>query len=113
MQMCNKCGDLFENNLTKCPHCGSLDIKYLCEEDGSIVPEMKVASDEKEKLKEQAKKEAELEKLKYQVHCPACGSPNVEKISAASKIGHGLAFGLFSLGTISKTYHCKNCGVKF
>lgn len=45
--------------------------------------------------------------------CPVCNSTNIEKISAGSKIGHGVAFGLFGMGTISKTWRCKNCGTKF
>jgi predicted RNA-binding Zn-ribbon protein involved in translation (DUF1610 family) len=46
-------------------------------------------------------------------HCPTCGSTDIEKISAASKVGKGILFGLFSAGSISKTFHCKNCGMKF
>ncbi|CAB1252333.1 DZANK-type domain-containing protein [Ruminococcaceae bacterium BL-6] len=45
--------------------------------------------------------------------CPVCGSTNIQKISTASKIGAGIAFGVFSLGHISKTFKCKNCGYKF
>lgn len=28
----------------------------------------------------------------YQPHCPICGSPNVEKISVANKVGKGITF---------------------
>ena len=45
--------------------------------------------------------------------CPVCGSTNIQKISTASKVGAGIAFGVFSLGHISKTFKCKNCGYKF
>lgn len=45
--------------------------------------------------------------------CPACGSTNIQKISTASKVGAGIVFGVFSLGHISKTFKCKNCGYKF
>ena len=53
------------------------------------------------------------EKQQYQVKCPACGSPNVEKISAANKIGKAALLGVFSLGSIGKQFRCKNCGYKF
>jgi uncharacterized protein (UPF0212 family) len=46
-------------------------------------------------------------------HCPTCGSTNVEKISGVNKVGSVAVFGVFSLGHISKTFRCKNCGMKF
>lgn len=46
-------------------------------------------------------------------HCPTCGSTNVEKISGLNKVGSAALFGVFSLGHISKTFRCKNCGMKF
>ena len=42
--------------------------------------------------------------------CPTCGSTNVEKISAGSKVGKAVLFGILAAGAISKTYKCKNCG---
>jgi len=47
------------------------------------------------------------------LHCPTCGSTNVEKISGINKVGSAALFGVFSLGHISKTFKCKNCGMKF
>ena len=46
-------------------------------------------------------------------HCPTCGSTNVEKISGANKVGKAALFGIFSVGTLTKTYRCKNCGYKW
>ncbi len=39
---------------------------------------------------------------KFLPKCPTCGSTNVEKIS-----------GIFAAGSISKTFHCKNCNYKW
>ena len=46
-------------------------------------------------------------------HCPTCGSTDIEKISAGSKIGKAALFGVFSISSIGKTYQCKNCNYKF
>lgn len=46
-------------------------------------------------------------------HCPTCGSTDIEKISAANKVGKGLLFGLFSAGSISKTFKYNHCGYKW
>nr|WP_156990126.1 hypothetical protein [Caproicibacter fermentans] len=45
--------------------------------------------------------------------CPTCGSINIEKISGVSKAGKAVAFGVLAAGSISKTFHCKNCGYKW
>jgi transcription elongation factor Elf1 len=45
----------------------------------------------------------------FQPKCPTCGSPNVEKISVANKAKNALLWGVFSLGRLSKTFHCKQC----
>lgn len=52
-------------------------------------------------------------KTNPQIKCPTCGSTNVKKISGASKVGSAVAFGVFSLGKLSKTFECKNCGYKW
>ncbi|MFR2491760.1 MAG: hypothetical protein ACLS9B_14705 [Coprococcus comes] len=45
-------------------------------------------------------------------HCPTCGSTNIKKISATSKVvGAGL-FGLFSK-TARSQFECKDCGYKW
>lgn len=45
--------------------------------------------------------------------CPICNSYNIHKISGGNKVGSALLFGVFSIGHISKTYKCDNCGAKF
>ena len=45
--------------------------------------------------------------------CPTCESSDIEKISGMNKVGSGALFGIFSLGHISKTFKCKNCGYKW
>jgi len=47
------------------------------------------------------------------IQCPNCKSPDVEKISAASKVGSALVWGVFAAGKVSKTYQCKKCGYKW
>ena len=42
--------------------------------------------------------------------CPTCGSTDIEKISGSSKVEKAILFGVFALGSISKTYKCNNCG---
>lgn len=48
-----------------------------------------------------------------EVKCPFCQSANVKKISGASKAASAIAFGVFALGKITKTWHCNNCGSNF
>jgi predicted amidophosphoribosyltransferase len=47
------------------------------------------------------------------IHCPNCNSENVEKISAASKAGSAIMFGVFAAGKLTKTYQCKKCGYRW
>ena len=47
-----------------------------------------------------------------QIHCPTCGSTNVKRISAASKVAGAYAFGLFSK-TAKSQFKCGNCGYKW
>ena len=46
-------------------------------------------------------------------HCPTCQSTNIKKISTTNKVGSAVAFGVFSVGHLSKTFKCNNCGMKF
>lgn len=50
---------------------------------------------------------------KPKVTCPFCQSTNCKKISGASKIGKVALFGVFAAGSVSKTWHCNNCGSNF
>lgn len=63
-----------------------------------------------EKEKEQA--EIEAAKPKYTPKCPVCGSPDLRKISATSKV-LDVAFWGFASGKVKKTFHCKNCGYEW
>lgn len=53
------------------------------------------------------------QKMNAMVKCPTCGSTNVEKINGASKVGKAAVFGVLAAGSISKTFHCKNCGYRW
>ena len=45
--------------------------------------------------------------------CPNCKSTNIKKISLRNKIGSAALIGVFSIGHISKTFKCNNCGYKW
>ena len=45
--------------------------------------------------------------------CPYCNSMDTKKISATSKIVNATIFGVFSLGKISKQWHCNKCNSNF
>lgn len=62
-----------------------------------------------------AQYKAELEEKehpKYTPKCPVCGSPDLRKISATSKV-LDVAFWGFAAGKPKKTYHCNNCDYEF
>ena len=63
-----------------------------------------------EKEKEQA--EIEAAKPKYVPKCPVCGSPDLRKINATSKV-LDVAFWGFAAGKPKKIYHCNNCDYEF
>lgn len=44
--------------------------------------------------------------------CPTCGSLNIAKISATSRVAHGATFGLFSK-TARSQFKCNSCGYKW
>lgn len=46
------------------------------------------------------------------VNCPYCKSTNVKKISASSRVGSVMMFGIFSK-KIGKQWHCNNCKSDF
>lgn len=45
--------------------------------------------------------------------CPVCQSTNIRKISGISKAGSVALFGIFSVGKVSKQWHCNNCKSEF
>ena len=47
------------------------------------------------------------------IKCPTCKSRDVVKISAASKVGSAVLFGVFAMGKLTKTYQCRTCGFRW
>ncbi|HKZ45840.1 MAG TPA: hypothetical protein VJ202_00470 [Thermodesulfobacteriota bacterium] len=57
--------------------------------------------------------EKEAVAKEFQPKCPTCGSPDVERITAANKVKNAALWGVFALGHLSKTFKCNNCGQKW
>ena len=51
--------------------------------------------------------------ISHKILCPNCKSPNIKKISGASKVGSAAMWGVFSMGKLTKTYQCKKCGYRW
>jgi hypothetical protein len=49
----------------------------------------------------------------YRPKCPTCGSPDIERITLASKGIAAAIFGIFSIGYAGKSYACRNCQHKW
>ena len=45
--------------------------------------------------------------------CPYCNSTDLKKISGFSKAGSVALFGIFSVGKVSKQWHCNSCKSDF
>lgn len=45
--------------------------------------------------------------------CPYCSSTDLKKISGFSKAGSVALFGIFSVGKVSKQWHCNSCKSDF
>ena len=45
--------------------------------------------------------------------CPYCNSTDIKKISGISKAGSVALFGIFSVGKVSKQWHCNSCKSDF
>ncbi len=131
---CPCCGKFIQDlkeNPEPCPVCNTMMIKTSWTEEEwklkSIKEQEKIIenlretlvktnplyNEEKFKAREYDESHMEFGTMPNLPKCPACGSTNIQKISTASKVGAGIAFGVFSLGHISKTFKCKNCGYKF
>lgn len=87
--------------MKKCPFCGYnlSEIIYNIENEASFSDLMKEVKSVNNK--------------KSIVTCPFCQSTNCKKISGASKVGKVALFGVFAAGSVSKTWHCNNCGSNF
>lgn len=84
----------------KKPHIIIDNIKEVCSVCGYVFNENYV------------KKHKDLLPEKILPTCPTCGSTNIEKISAAKKVGGSLLFGIFS-SDVRNSMHCKDCGYKW
>lgn len=83
---CNNCNSIFVSNAHTCPSCKSSNTSFF-----------------------QSVQTASPKSIK----CPTCSSTNITKISGANKAGSVALFGIFSMGHISKTFKCNNCGYKW
>lgn len=45
--------------------------------------------------------------------CPVCGSVKIHKITITNKTASAIAFGIFAVGHVSKTWQCDICKSKF
>lgn len=57
-------------------------------------------------------KEAQKEAIKG-ITCPTCGSTNVIKIPGTYKAASAIMWGIFSMGTLTKTFKCNKCGYRW
>lgn len=74
----------------------------MTNEQTSVFPNAKLTTSEK---KEQSQE--------FRPKCPTCGSPDIEKITAANKVKNAALWGVFALRHLSKTYKCNNCDYKW
>lgn len=62
---------------------------------------------------EQQKSAKEKVKTDNRLKCPTCGSAKVIRIPGLSKATWVALQGVYSIGKISKTFQCMNCGYKW
>lgn len=101
-----------------CPKCGyeksNLFLMHLPYGDAKAGVCKKCKTTTYEENLEPARIQMQMQKQqKPIVTCPFCQSTNCKKISGASKIGKVALFGVFAAGSVSKTWHCNNCGSNF
>lgn len=97
----------------ECPYCHH-DVADIYEVAG---PKGKITLWACQKCQNVLKKEEEANPLYREpsnvVHCPFCDSTNCKKISGISKATSAAVFGVYSLGKVTKTWHCNSCGSNF
>ena len=97
----------------KCPFCGKIynknDNYYClsCNHRLEIYSEQDIKKDQIERLQNK-----ERIKINNMPKCPTCGSTNIKKISASSKVFGAAMFGLFSK-TARSQFECQNCHYKW
>lgn len=98
-----KCTDLIPSTIiSNIPHSQASKYKKILEGAGATIEIVPINSD---KVTYYTLEIAS----KTVITCPNCKSPNVKKISGASKVGSAALFGVFAMGKITKTYECNNC----
>ena len=101
---CNDSGELFDHDDHISVVCS------ICEQENIVLIKNNVRFDNRNKvgiiIDNKPKQSTYIPK------CPMCQSPNIRKLTAAKRITHGLAFGLFSK-TARSQWVCDNCGNKW
>lgn len=89
------------------------DYKKLFEDLGAVIELTPLNTDRK--FNEFIGSETQINQVKHEVmiKCPNCGSLDTKKISGASKVGSAVLFGIFSVGKLTKTYECNQCGYRW
>ena len=118
---CPECGKEISDKALSCPNCGfpmneKQTIKVV---DGDECPICKVNKWTINQLNIAKcvtcgyEKDLNLINKSYnRVHCPTCGSKNVQKITTSSKIMGAALFGILSI-TAKSQYKCNDCNYKW
>lgn len=85
-------------------------VKESFEDLGAI---MKIVSGNENEYEVGSSHVASSVEIKNQIKCPNCNSIKVNKISGLSKVGSAALFGIFSIGKLTKTYECRQCGYRW
>lgn len=113
---CPRCGKMYDLN-TKLARCWDCSVGLVSYEEyknrdmEQVEKEYQKAQDDWNEL-ERSWAAQRAAKPVNRPTCPTCGSTNVEKISAAAKVGGAAMFGLLSK-TARSQFKCKNCGYKW
>lgn len=133
MAICPKCGKLLmcaDNKEKNCNICNT----HMIKSDIISSNYFDLSNEEKDKLEEELRQkytyssplyDPQKAKERYEAFmrdvpspsntakCPTCKSTNIRKIGGFNKVSSAVMFGIFSLGHISKSFRCNNCGYKW